>query len=490
MNTPTTILDNTFNCIFQTDSRLNITYWNTATEIVSGILKKNAIGQNIFDLIPSLAEECEYYFKEAILKERRIIELHLHRFTAPVSQNKIAVRARYLPHVVADKVIGLYGIWKQLNYDYEERDYLNLLKSVIINANDAVMVTKAFPIYSPEGPVIIYSNPAFSEMTGYETREILGKTPRMVQGEDTRQDAKDNIRTSLEGWQPVQQEILNYTKTGDKFWVDLSIVPVKNEEGYFTHWISVQRNVTEKIQRQEQLKALNNDLENMVEERTRELEKFIYFASHDLREPVRTIHSFLDLLKKRIKDNLDETSLEYLEFVQNGAKSIQRMVEGLLNYSQVQKASLKLQKVNFSDVIHAATNNLAHTIRETNSQVEIGDMPDVTLDFSLMINVMQNLIGNAIKHCNLSQPVINISSEETPDSYLIKVKDNAKGINEKHINEIFNIFRSIKTDRSTQHAGVGLAICKNIIEKHKGKISVTSQIGEGSTFVVQIPKSI
>jgi len=166
--------------------------------------------------------------------------LHLHRFTAPVSQNEIAVRARYLPHVVAGKVIGLYGVWKQLNYDYEERDYLNLLKSVILNTNDAVMITKAFPIDSPDGPVIIYSNPAFSEMTGYEPREILGKTPRMVQGDDTDKEARTNIKKSLESWQPVQQEILNYTKLGDKFWVDLSIVPVKNEEGYFTHWVSVQ----------------------------------------------------------------------------------------------------------------------------------------------------------------------------------------------------------------------------------------------------------
>jgi len=489
MNTPSTILDNTFNCIFQTDSNLNITYWNTATEIVSGILEKDAIGKYIFNLIPSLSTECEYYFKEAILKERRIIELHLHKFTAPVSQKKIAVRARYLPHVVAGKVIGLFGIWKQLDYNYEERDYLNLLKSVILNANDAVMITKAFPINDPEGPIIIYSNPAFSKMTGYETHEILGKTPRVMQGKDTNKEDRNHIRKSLEGLLPVQQEILNYTKAGDKFWIDLSIVPVKNEEGYFTHFISIQRDVTEKKRQQEQLKTLNNDLENMVEERTRELEKFVYFASHDLREPVRTIHSFLDLLKKRIEDNLDATSIEYLEFVQNGAKSIQRMVEGLLNYSQVQRASLKLQEVNFADIIHAAKNNLALMIKETNTQIKADDMPDVTVDFSLMINVMQNIISNASKHCDLPSPIIHISSEEAQDVYIIKVKDNARGIDSNKIEEIFNIFRSIKTDESSQNLGIGLAICKNIVEKHKGKITVESQVGEGSTFIIEIPKT-
>lgn len=488
MNTPVAILDNTFNCIFQTDQNLSVTYWNTATEIVSGILKKDAIGKYIFDLIPSLLEECEYYFKEAILKEGRVIELHLQKFTAPISKSQIAVRARYIPHLVADKVIGIYGIWKQLNYDYEERDYLNLLKSVILNANDAVMITRAFPIESPNGPIIIYSNPAFSEMTGYASREILGKTPRMVQGDDTNHEAKNNIRTALESWKPVQQEILNYTKLGEKFWTDLSIVPVKNEEGYFTHWISVQRDVTEKRQRQEQLQELNNDLEKMVEERTQELEKFIYFASHDLKEPVRTIHSFLDLLKSRIENTLDETSIEYFDFVQKGAKAIRRMVEGLGSYSQVQKATLKLQDVGFDTVIHGAMNNLSLIIKESKAKINIGDMPVVNVDFSLMINVMQNLILNSLTHCDRPHPLIDISSEEKENFHLINISDNGVGIEDEKFKEIFNIFRSVKNNDKTGDSGVGLAICKNIVEKHKGKIYVASEKGKGSTFTIEIPK--
>jgi len=128
-------------------------------------------------------------------------------------------------------------------------------------------------------------------------------------------------------------------------------------------------------------------------------------------------------------------------------------------------------------------------VKETNTQIKVGDMPDVIVDFSLLINVMQNLISNAIKHCDLLQPEIQISSEQTEDTYLIKVKDNARGIDKNQMDEIFNIFRSIKTNENTQHSGIGLAICKNIIEKHKGKIIVESQVGEGSTFIIQIPKT-
>lgn len=480
MNTPVSVLDNTFNCIFITDPNLNITYWNNSIEIVSGILKDKAIGKNIFELIPSLIEECDYYFKEAVLKEKRIIELHLQRFATPINENKIAVRARYFPNIENDKIIGLCGIWKQLCQDYAERDYLNLLKSVIVNTSDAVMITRPSPIDAPEGPIIIYSNPAFSEMTDYPFREILGNTPRIVQGEDTDSEAKKNIRQALSKWQPIQQEILNYTKSGKKFWIDLSIVPVKNEEGYFTHWISVQRDITEKKQHQEQL-------EKMVEERTKELEKFIYFASHDLKEPLRMIHSFLDLLKRKLGENLDETSIEYLEFVQQGAKSIQRMINGLLSYSRVQKAALKLQKVNFGDVTHAALTNLSILTNESKATINVGEMPTVNIDFSLMINVMQNLIVNAIKHCD-TVPDITINSGENEDCYVIKIKDNGLGINEKELSEIFNMFKKGNPSSSSKGRGIGLAICKNIIEKHKGKIYVESEKGQGSTFFIELPK--
>lgn len=480
MNTPVSVLDNTFSCIFITDPNLKVTYWNNSIEIVSGILKDKAIGKNIFELIPSLIEECDYYFKQAVLKEKRIIELHLQRFTTPISENKIAVKARYFPNIENDKIIGLCGIWKQLCQDYEERDYLNLLKSVIVSTNDAVMITRPSPIDAPEGPVIIYSNPAFSKMTGYPFHEILGNTPRIVQGEDTDPQAKKNIRQALLKWQPIQQEILNYTKSGKKFWIDLSIVPVKNEEGYFTHWISVQRDVTEKKQHQ-------RELEKMVEERTKELEKFIYFASHDLKEPLRMIYSFLDLLKRKLGDNLDQDSTEYLEFVQQGAKSMQLMIDGLLSYSRVQRAELKLQKVNFKDVIHAALTNLSVVVKESNATINIGEMPLVDIDFSLMINVMQNLILNAIEHCDLL-PVIIISSAENENYYRIKINDNGIGISDKEILEIFNMFKKVNPNKSQKGSGIGLAVCKSIVEKHKGKILVESEEGQGCTFFIELPK--
>ncbi len=125
---------------------------------------------------------------------------------------------------------------------------------------------------------------------------------------------------------------------------------------------------------------------------------------------------------------------------------------------------------------------------ETNTTITVDDMPDINVDFSLMINVMQNLINNAIKHCDKPQPNIHISSKELKDSFLIKVKDNARGIESSNLEKVFNMFKSAKIKDNNESSGVGLAICKNIIEKHKGTIYVESILGEGSTFIIQLPK--
>ncbi|MGH2414977.1 MAG: PAS domain-containing protein, partial [Microcystaceae cyanobacterium] len=124
---------------------------------------------------------------------------------------------------------------------------LRLLESVVVNTNDAVLITEAEPI-DPPGPRIIYVNPAFTQMTGYTLEEVLGKTPRILQGEKTDRATLDQARTAMQNWQTVQVELINYTKDGREFWVEISIFPVKDETGWYTHWVSVQRDITERKQ--------------------------------------------------------------------------------------------------------------------------------------------------------------------------------------------------------------------------------------------------
>jgi diguanylate cyclase (GGDEF)-like protein/PAS domain S-box-containing protein len=147
---------------------------------------------------------------------------------------------------------------------------LRLLESVVVNANDAVLITEAEPITEP-GPQILYVNQAFSRMTGYCPEEVIGKTPRILQGPKTDRSQLDKIRLALTRWQPVRGELINYRKDGSEHWVEINIVPVMDETGWYTHWISLQRDITERKQVEEELTQYRHHLEDLVAERTHKL---------------------------------------------------------------------------------------------------------------------------------------------------------------------------------------------------------------------------
>ncbi|MFB2894483.1 PAS domain S-box protein [Aerosakkonemataceae cyanobacterium BLCC-F50] len=149
---------------------------------------------------------------------------------------------------------------------------LRLLESVVVSTNDAVVITEAEPIDEP-GPRIVYVNPAFTRMTGYTTEEVLGKTPRILQGEKTDRTVLAQVRTALQNWQPVRFDLINYHKDGSDFWVELSIVPVADEKGWYTNWVAVQRDITGRKQAEAALQQLNQELENRVLQRTEALER-------------------------------------------------------------------------------------------------------------------------------------------------------------------------------------------------------------------------
>ena len=186
----------------------------------------------------------------------------------------------------------------------EER--LRLLESVVVNANDAVLITEAEPVMLP-GPRIVYANAAFTRTTGYSLEEVLGKTPRILQGEGTDDAARQKLKKSLKRWKPIEVELLNYRKDGTPFWVELSIVPVADEKGWFTHWVSVQRDITERKANEEnalrfRLAQLHNqELAIEVQERKRIEAELAHTAFHDDLTGLRNRAYFMDKLKQTVE---------------------------------------------------------------------------------------------------------------------------------------------------------------------------------------------
>jgi len=168
--------------------------------------------------------------------------------------------------------VRMLGTVMEISDRIAKESQLRLLESVVVSTNDAVLITEAEPIDEP-GPRIVYVNPAFTQMTGYTLEDVLGKTPRILQGEKTDRTALARIRTALQNWQSVRVDMVNYRKDGSQFWVELSIVPVADETGWYTNWVAVQRDITERKQTEAALQQLNQELELRVRERTQALER-------------------------------------------------------------------------------------------------------------------------------------------------------------------------------------------------------------------------
>ncbi len=222
-----------------------------------------------------------------------------------------------------------------------------------------------------------------------------------------------------------------------------------------------------------------------------ELERFAYIASHDLQEPVRTLVSYSQLLEKRYEGDLDADARDYIEFIVGGAKRLRTLVQDLLVYSQANSKSAMFQQVDLTVVLEAAMENLATSISESGAKITHGPLPKVVGDDIQLIQLLQNLIHNAIKFRRPDSPLeIRVESVRQDSEWIISVADKGIGIEEQYMDQIFVIFKRLHTIDTYPGTGIGLAICKRIIEHHNGRIWLESEPGVGTTFHFSLPADV
>ncbi|MHB1318787.1 MAG: sensor histidine kinase, partial [Anaerolineae bacterium] len=220
----------------------------------------------------------------------------------------------------------------------------------------------------------------------------------------------------------------------------------------------------------------------------RELEQFAYVASHDLQEPLRMISSYTQLLGQRYADQLDDRAREYMAYAVDGAVRMQQLINDLLSYSRIQSQGKKPDPVDSHAALGEAVKNLLMATRESQAIVTNDDLPTVRADSAQLTMVFQNLISNAIKFRGPSLPAVHVSARDLGDEWQFSVKDNGIGIDPRYADRIFVIFQRLHTREEYPGTGIGLAVCRRIVERHDGRIWVESEPGHGATFFFTLPK--
>lgn len=217
------------------------------------------------------------------------------------------------------------------------------------------------------------------------------------------------------------------------------------------------------------------------------LEQFAYAISHDLNEPLRSITGYIQLLSKRHSQSLDEQGRHYVDKIENASKKLQEMIAGVLDYSRLGNQKRELAPVDCNEMIGEVLAGLEAAIGETHAEIKCSKLPIVKGDRIQLMRVFQNLISNAIKFQKHKVPVVSISAKRQAGFFLFSVKDNGIGIDPKHFDSIFVIFKRLHSREEFKGSGVGLSVCKKIVESHGGKIWVKSESGKGTTFNFTIP---
>jgi PAS domain S-box-containing protein len=346
-------------------------------------------------------------------------------------------------------------------------------------APDGIVITDA-------AGVIRLVNPHAEQIFGYERGELTGKPIEVLIPDELRkvhvQHRKAYASSPASRRMGIGLKLVGRRKDGTEVPTEISLSPLETPEGRYT--VSAIRDVTERrdaerlMQQQAEALARSND----------ELQQFAYVASHDLQEPLRMVSSYLQLLERRYQGKLDDDAREFIAFAVDGAKRMQALINDLLAFSRIGTRDDVHSRVDLGDTLQKVLKDLDLAIAEAGAKVHVDRLPTVTAEPTQMSQLLGNLVGNAIKfHRPGEAPEVWVSARHTGEAWEIAVKDNGIGLDPKYRDRIFQIFQRLHTRQEYPGTGIGLAICKRIVERHRGSLRVESAPGEGATFLFTLP---
>jgi len=377
-----------------------------------------------------------------------------------------------------DELGELASSFNKMAEDLEQitvsKDYVN---SIIDSMIDSLVVVD-------QDLKIMTTNKATCKLLGYKEEELIGRTvePLFATGEDIPL-AGTNLKKLIEESEVSSYETYYQAKSGKKIPMLLSCSVIKDEDGDIIWIVCAGKDITERKRMEEKLKQTLAELKRS----NSELEQFAYLTSHDLQEPLRMVSSYLQLLERRYKGRLTSDADEFIAYAVDGATRMRKMINDLLDYSRGSTRRKPFQPTKCEAVLERALANLRVVIEESGTVVTHHPLPTVMADDVQLLQLFQNLIGNAIKFRSQEPPRVYVSAEQKGNEWVFSIRDNGIGIDPEYAERIFQVFQRLHSRAEYPGTGIGLAICKKVVERHGGRIWVKSQPGAGSTFYFTIP---
>lgn len=435
-------------------------------EQLIGLTLKELVHYANWDKVSQRIENMVKYMKQ--VPPMDITIKRLNGTYLDVSSASTPVLYHSIPHVIT--------ILRDISDRKKNEEIKSQLASIVLNSNDA--------IYAMDMDGVIQSwNPGAEKLYGHKQKEAISENISIVVPNEKVTEMKFLLDKISKGEVIDSFETKRIKKDKSIIDVSLTISPIREESGFITGASAISRDITFKKKVEEELRKYAEELALSNEE----LYVFSYAASHDLQEPLRSIQNFIETLNKKYKKKLGPEMEEQIRSADDGVTRMHRLITDFLMYSRVGTERAAQEEVDLNTTLNDALANLEVAVKESKAQIKQFTLPKIWGNSIQMTQVFQNLIANAIKYQGENTPIIEVAAEKKNGMWQFAVRDNGIGIEQWFSERIFIVFQKLHDPKKYPGSGIGLALCKRVIEKHGGKIWFESEVGKGTTFFFTLP---
>jgi len=475
--------------IYMLDPEGRVTTWNRGAERFNGYTAEEIIGQYfayLFDHEEVEAGRPDQMLAKAAAEGRYQEECWRGRKDGSRYWGFTLITAL---HDETGKLYGFSVVARDITERKLGEEKLQRLAAIVQSSDDAIVGKNL------EG-VITNWNPGAARLFGYSAEEAIGRSVSIIIPPDRASEEREILDRIKDGRSVEHFETVRHRKDGKQIDVSVTVSPIRDSSGRIIGASKIARDITERKHAEEEIRKLNEELEQRVTERTaqleaanKELEAFSYSVSHDLRAPLRHIHGFVEIIQSESGDKLDAKSMEHLDTLAQSARQMGLLIDALLEFSRMGRAEMQQIRVDPGELLKVVLHQMRHETKARKIEWVIGQLPQVRGDPMLLRQIWENLVSNALKYTRLRDLArIEIGCRETGEEFEFFVRDNGAGFDMKYVEKLFGVFQRLHRASEFEGTGIGLANVRRIIQRHGGRTWAEGAVNRGATFFFTLPK--